>query len=142
MVNSSKVKDPRFWNKWRESGAVGSVEKPYANLQTEDRHIYPTKNGRKLGFRSGITVEQATITEAYLGESGLHLEMRDRYNPSMTVFTEYRRQEDIDGIMRDLEAKTPEEMKGRLVFTAFFGIDLHSVSPMPMDLQLQKTGSQ
>lgn len=26
MVNQSKINDPRFWAKWKESGAVGTIE--------------------------------------------------------------------------------------------------------------------
>jgi hypothetical protein len=26
MTNQSKLNDPRFWKKWRESGAVGTIE--------------------------------------------------------------------------------------------------------------------
>ncbi len=26
MVNSSKINDERFWKKWNESGAVGTIE--------------------------------------------------------------------------------------------------------------------
>jgi hypothetical protein len=32
MVNQSKVNDPRFWKKWRESGAVGTIDDAYRNI--------------------------------------------------------------------------------------------------------------
>ena len=29
MANQSKANDPRFWKKWKESGAVGTIHGPY-----------------------------------------------------------------------------------------------------------------
>jgi len=33
MVNRSKANDPRFWKKWEESGAVGTIEDAYKIAQ-------------------------------------------------------------------------------------------------------------
>jgi hypothetical protein len=39
MVNSSKANDPRFWDKWRQSGAVGDYYDAFV------RQILPEING-------------------------------------------------------------------------------------------------
>lgn len=37
MVNPSKVGDPRFWKKWREFGAVGTIEDAYRNIGKQSK---------------------------------------------------------------------------------------------------------
>ena len=41
MVNQSKAKDPRFWKKWRESGAVGTIEDAILRTMQLDRKQRP-----------------------------------------------------------------------------------------------------
>jgi hypothetical protein len=41
MVNQSKAKDPRFWKKWRESGAVGTIEDAVLRTMQANRKQRP-----------------------------------------------------------------------------------------------------
>ncbi|MGD9276894.1 MAG: hypothetical protein PVJ67_07015 [Candidatus Pacearchaeota archaeon] len=40
MVNQSKVNDPRFWKKWRDSGAVGTIESAYDNAVKREKREF------------------------------------------------------------------------------------------------------
>ena len=66
MVNQSKINDPRFWNRWRESGAVNSLV-GYAQVTTAN-----------IMFASKIEdwrfVISAKKDETYLG---LQIKIRD-----------------------------------------------------------------
>jgi hypothetical protein len=42
MVNQSKVNDPRFWKKWKESGAVGNLE------DATNTAVYGSETAKKL----------------------------------------------------------------------------------------------
>ncbi|MDP4039762.1 MAG: hypothetical protein Q8P57_04245, partial [Candidatus Pacearchaeota archaeon] len=41
MVNQSKIKDSRFWKRWRESGAVGTIEDAILRTMRTDRKQRP-----------------------------------------------------------------------------------------------------
>jgi len=41
MVNQSKINDPRFWRKWRDSGAVGTIETAILRTMKRDRKERP-----------------------------------------------------------------------------------------------------
>ncbi|MCD4759521.1 hypothetical protein K8R33_01385 [archaeon] len=47
MVNQSKANDPRFWKKWRDSGAVGTIEDTWKRNPHFENYI------RKVGFVEG-----------------------------------------------------------------------------------------
>ena len=72
MVNQSKKNDPRFWKKWKESGAIGDINGPavgsaYAffdcdasrqeiNIYIPDiRHIARTPKGLQMLLHEGIS---------------------------------------------------------------------------------------
>ena len=47
MVNQSKVNDPRFWKKWRDSGAVGTIKTTYSgesDMYQKMVELSPDKN--------------------------------------------------------------------------------------------------
>lgn len=52
MVNQSKAKDPRFWKKWRESGAVGTIEDAVLRTMQTDRkqRLVCVKVNESAGF--------------------------------------------------------------------------------------------
>jgi len=54
MVNQSKAKDPRFWKKWRASGAVGTIEdawKRNTHFETYMRKVRFVEDGI-MGYES------------------------------------------------------------------------------------------
>lgn len=89
MVNQSKAQDPRFWKKWQESGAVGTIHSAYemlmAPMRANEREVEKRvqehqplmgiekalEDGCKIhGFRSGgglrvVRIEQAGILKGY-----------------------------------------------------------------------------
>ncbi|MBU1111833.1 MAG: hypothetical protein ABIG93_04435 [archaeon] len=79
MVNQSKVKDQRFWNKWRESGAVGNMVDAFLRGY-ESKDLLPKSSGnvssdyaRHLTFvRRGNIFHEPTARE-FATENGLDL---------------------------------------------------------------------
>jgi hypothetical protein len=54
MVNQSKAQDPRFWKKWRASGAVGNADSAYLKSvlsQPTEEYVHPSKNSLELPLR-------------------------------------------------------------------------------------------
>jgi len=39
MPNSSKIKDPRFWKRWRSSGAIGTITKVTQEDEIDENEI-------------------------------------------------------------------------------------------------------
>lgn len=62
MSNQSKVNDPRFWKKWRESGAVGNIETARARgtVCVRKRFVVPISEPVIT-----INSEPAAITEEF-----------------------------------------------------------------------------
>ena|SRR3989338_3393917 len=53
MVNSSKLRDPRFWKRWKERGAVGSLETAFRRLGSDVySRFYHGEGGRPSSLQS------------------------------------------------------------------------------------------
>ena len=63
MVNQSKAKDPRFWKKWRDSGAVGTIEDAILRTMQTTRKQLPVciHVNESAGFYGDIVFNNRTL---------------------------------------------------------------------------------
>ena len=50
MINQSKANDMRFWNKWRESGAIGSIQAADERQARQNQFNMHSVNEREVGI--------------------------------------------------------------------------------------------
>jgi len=76
MVNESKVNDPRFWKKWEESGAVGTMEDAintaaYGRKTASKLKRYDCKNQTLEGIDKAL--QDGLVVRAFRSGGGLRV---------------------------------------------------------------------
>lgn len=117
MVNRSKVNDPRFWNLWRNSGAVEGMRSAYNRLNPllTDSDYLTEKYDPNLPVQFAETGKIAEVwtkdqypTGSYRGQAlVLHL----HFDGGDSIFS-YRDHNTVQELVKDAGRKNPKDLEG------------------------------